>query len=76
MTRTSDADAVVERLLEEAAREFPGWSFEREAGGWAAVRGGIRLSRPTLAALRALLRLAGPRALTLAAGHRPSPPRP
>lgn len=45
----------MERLLREAAREFPGWAFERDQHGWTAARGEIRLTRPTLAALRALL---------------------
>jgi hypothetical protein len=55
MTRTPAADVVMERLLRGAAREFPGWAFERDQHGWTAARGEIRLTRPTLAALRALL---------------------
>ncbi|QYC38637.1 hypothetical protein Nocox_05050 [Nonomuraea coxensis DSM 45129] len=47
----------MERLLEEAAREFPGWAFERHRSGWTAAHGDLRLTRPSLAALRALLRV-------------------
>ncbi|MED7927517.1 hypothetical protein SMD20_24880 [Nonomuraea sp. LP-02] len=57
MTTAPSADLVMERLLEEAAREFPGWAFERHHAGWTAARDDLRLTRPSLAALRALLRV-------------------
>ncbi|MFC7590039.1 hypothetical protein ACFQYP_44915 [Nonomuraea antimicrobica] len=47
----------MERLMEEATREFPGWSFERDRSGWTAVHDKTRLTRPSLAALRAILRV-------------------
>jgi len=47
----------MEHLLQEATREFPGWSFERDRSGWTATRDQTRLRRPSLAALRAILRL-------------------
>ncbi|UBU14494.1 hypothetical protein [Nonomuraea gerenzanensis] len=47
----------MERLLQEATREFPGWSFERDHSGWTAVHDETRLTRSSLAALRALLRV-------------------
>ncbi|SEG99538.1 hypothetical protein SAMN05444920_113134 [Nonomuraea solani] len=57
MTRAPSADFVMERLLEEAAREFPGWAFERNQSSWTAARDDVRYTRPSLAALRALLRV-------------------
>ncbi|WP_344896717.1 hypothetical protein [Nonomuraea antimicrobica] len=57
MTRAPSADFVMERLMEEATREFPGWSFERDRSGWTAVHDKTRLTRPSLAALRAILRV-------------------
>ncbi|MEV0380091.1 hypothetical protein [Nonomuraea sp. NPDC050643] len=57
MTRAPSADFVMERLLQEATREFPGWAFERDHQGWTAIRDEIRVTRPSLAALRALLRV-------------------
>ncbi|WP_406673562.1 hypothetical protein WBK31_30860 [Nonomuraea sp. N2-4H] len=57
MTRAPSADFVMDHLLQEAAREFPGWSFERDRSGWTATRDQTRLRRPSLAALRAILRL-------------------
>ncbi|MFC4115648.1 hypothetical protein [Nonomuraea zeae] len=57
MTTAPSADFVMERLLQEASREFPGWAFERDHSGWTATRGEIRLTRPSLAALRAILRV-------------------
>ncbi|GAA3243206.1 hypothetical protein [Nonomuraea helvata] len=57
MTSAPSADFVMERLLQEATREFPGWSFQRDHSGWTATHGDTRLTRSTLAALRALLRL-------------------
>ncbi|MCK2221383.1 hypothetical protein MF672_047410 [Actinomadura sp. ATCC 31491] len=57
MTTAPTADLVMERLLNEAAREFPGWAFERDQAGWTAVNGDLRLTRHSLAALRALLRV-------------------
>ncbi|WP_433437587.1 hypothetical protein [Nonomuraea sp. CA-141351] len=57
MTSAPSADFVMERLLQEATREFPGWSFQRDRLGWTATHGDIQLTRPTLAALRALLRV-------------------
>jgi hypothetical protein len=50
----------MERLLEEAMREFPGWAFERDRSGWSAVLGDIRLTGRSLAALRARLRVRPP----------------
>ncbi|MEV1166851.1 hypothetical protein [Nonomuraea sp. NPDC049784] len=60
MTSAPSADFVMERLLQEATREFPGWSFQRDHSGWTAIHGDTRLTRPSLAALRALLRLHRP----------------
>ncbi|TDD25082.1 hypothetical protein [Nonomuraea diastatica] len=57
MTSAPTADLVMEKLLQEAMREFPGWDFDRDASGWTAVRGETRFTRPSLAALRALLRV-------------------
>ncbi|MBE1590133.1 hypothetical protein ACFPOI_03800 [Nonomuraea angiospora] len=57
MTIAPSAEFVMERLLQEATREFPGWSFQRDRSGWTATHGDTRLTRPSLAALRALLRL-------------------
>ncbi|MEW9546899.1 hypothetical protein [Nonomuraea sp. NPDC050783] len=57
MTTAPSADLVMERLLQEAAREFPGWTFGRDDTGWTAARGALRFTRPSLAALRALLRV-------------------
>ncbi|MEU6716193.1 hypothetical protein ABZ897_32410 [Nonomuraea sp. NPDC046802] len=57
MTTAPSADFVMERLQEEAIREFPGWAFERHQSGWTAVHDEVRLTRPSLAALRALLRV-------------------
>ncbi|MEV0159173.1 hypothetical protein ACGFJC_17520 [Nonomuraea fuscirosea] len=57
MSRAPSADFVMEHLLQEANREFSGWTFERDPSGWTAVRGDVRLTRPSLAALRALLRV-------------------
>ncbi|WP_157548270.1 hypothetical protein [Nonomuraea candida] len=57
MTRAPSADFVMERLQQEATREFPGWSFHRDHSGWTAVRDETRVTRPSLAALRALLRV-------------------
>ncbi|MEV4168502.1 MULTISPECIES: hypothetical protein [unclassified Nonomuraea] len=57
MTTAPTADFVMERLLQEATREFPGWSFVRDHSGWTAIRDETRLTRPSLAALRALLRV-------------------
>ncbi|KAB8197791.1 hypothetical protein FH608_004510 [Nonomuraea phyllanthi] len=57
MTTAPTADLVMERLQQEAAREFPGWSFRRDRTGWTATHGDLRLTRPSLAALRALLRI-------------------
>jgi hypothetical protein len=47
----------MERLMQEATREFPGWVFERDRSGWTATQGDLRLTRSSLAALRALLRV-------------------
>ncbi|MFI7698314.1 hypothetical protein [Nonomuraea sp. NPDC049480] len=57
MTTAPSADFVMERLLREAVREFPGWAFERDHSGWTAIHGDIRFTRPSLAALRAILRV-------------------
>ncbi|MDP4506538.1 hypothetical protein [Nonomuraea turcica] len=57
MTTAPSADFVMARLQQEAVREFPGWAFERDRSGWTAVHGDIRFTRPTLAALRAILRV-------------------
>ncbi|MEV4801887.1 hypothetical protein AB0K18_17890 [Nonomuraea sp. NPDC049421] len=57
MTTAPSADFVMEHLLQEATREFPGWSFERDRSGWTATRDETRLRRPSLAALRAILRV-------------------
>ncbi|WP_143043636.1 hypothetical protein [Nonomuraea jiangxiensis] len=60
MSNAPTADLVMQRLLQEAIREFPGWSFERDHSGWTATRGETRLTRSSLAALRALLRVHRP----------------
>ncbi|MGN9836675.1 hypothetical protein ACTMTI_01000 [Nonomuraea sp. H19] len=57
MTTAPTVDFVMERLLQEARREFPGWAFERDHSGWTASHGETRVTRQTLAALRALLRV-------------------
>ncbi|MEU5868276.1 MULTISPECIES: hypothetical protein [unclassified Nonomuraea] len=57
MTTTPSAAVVMERLLEEAMREFPGWAFSRGRAGWTAVSGDVRLTGRSLAALRARLRV-------------------
>ncbi|HEX4816327.1 MAG TPA: hypothetical protein VFV66_26590 [Nonomuraea sp.] len=57
MTTAPSADLVMERLLKEATREFPGWVFERDDAGWTAAKGEFRFTRHSLAALRALLRV-------------------
>ncbi|MGW0801960.1 hypothetical protein [Nonomuraea sp. NPDC002799] len=57
MTTAPSADFVMERLLQEAVREFPEWAFERDQSGWTAIQDTTRLTRPSLASLRALLRL-------------------
>jgi hypothetical protein len=57
MTRAPSVDFVMERLLEEAMREFPGWAFTRDPSGWTAVSGRTRLTGRSLAALRAHLRV-------------------
>ncbi|MCF6471689.1 hypothetical protein FAF44_25310 [Nonomuraea sp. MG754425] len=57
MSRAPNADFVMERLLQEAGREFPEWSFERHRSGWTATRDETRFTRPSLAALRAILRV-------------------
>ena len=57
MTGAPNADVVMERLLEQAMREFPGWAFSRGRSGWTAVCGDTRLTGRSLAALRARLRV-------------------
>ncbi|MFC5833105.1 hypothetical protein [Nonomuraea insulae] len=57
MTRAPSADFVMERLRQEATREFPGWSFERDRSSWTAIHDETRFTRHSLAALRALLRV-------------------
>ncbi|MET8161500.1 hypothetical protein ABZT47_34515 [Sphaerisporangium sp. NPDC005289] len=48
------------RLLEEAQREFPHWQFRRAGESWAAVRGDIERTAATIAELRAGLRTEAP----------------
>ncbi|MEO3853702.1 hypothetical protein [Acrocarpospora sp. B8E8] len=49
-------DVVMDRLLSEAQREFPDWTFSRHDDGWTAQRDGDDYTASSLAALRATLR--------------------
>ncbi|WP_206184943.1 hypothetical protein [Thermoactinospora rubra] len=61
MTAAPDNDDVVmDRLVREAQREFPGWRFTRTSTGWSANLGPACHAAASLAELRANLRTASP----------------
>lgn len=49
-------DRIVQRLVDEARREFPRWRFARRGRGWQASSGDVCVTGESLAELRQLLR--------------------
>lgn len=43
-----DPDPVIDRMLAEAHRDFPGWEFARTEKGWKAAAGECAVIAPTI----------------------------
>lgn len=55
----SEEVLVLDRLVAEACREFPGWRFARVGDRWVAESARVELSAVTLAELRHIVRAVG-----------------